>query len=333
MNLVTWLQSICGTSIPVLCYHQVRPHSRMSPEKFARHLDLLLRLGFTTISLRQLYRCIRKQAPVQKGALVLTFDDCTLDNWVYAVPELRRRNMQAAFFGITDFLVPGAMRPRADQSADLPQVPDFPAIMTQALHGDCSGFMNHAEIRALVHDLGLEVYAHSAAHQACFISTRSTGLLYDNSHWSHRALCGPESTDSTPVYPVGSAYAQAGFGLDWRGQPLTVQHSPDRLALCVDDFSSSKQRLEAILDQPCPFLCLPWGEYDEVTIQAARTAGFEGLLTLGAGYVGPGTNPMTVGRLAVTDRKTRAWLARKTLLLALKPVASFVRGRRAQGRT
>ncbi|GAB1410321.1 polysaccharide deacetylase family protein [Desulfovibrionales bacterium] len=328
-----WLQSLLGAGIPILCYHQVRPKSRMTPERFGRHLDLLQRMGFSTISLRQAVQIMRKRAPEQPGALVLTFDDCTLDNWVYALPELRARNMQAVFFGITDFLVPGTMRPRADQSAHPLEVPDFPTIMHQALRGDCSGFLNHAELRALVHDLNMEVYAHSAAHQACFISTRQTGLLFDNTHWSHRLLCGPQSPDATPVHPVGSAYAQAGFGLDWTGQPLTVQRPEDRLALCMDDFSSSKQRLEDILGQPCPFLCLPWGEYDSITIEAAQTVGFEGVLTLEAGYVGPGTNPMAIGRLAVTDRKTRAWLARKTVLLALRPLAGLVRGRQAQGRT
>ena len=157
-------------------------------------------------------------------------------------------------------------------------------------------------------------------------------MLYDDRHWSHRALCGPTGTDSTPVYPVGSAYAHVGFGLDWTGQPLSLRTDEERLALCVDDFSSSKQRLEAILGQSCPFLCLPWGEYDDITVQAACAAGYQSLVHLGAGYVGPGADPLFVGRLAVKDRKTRPWLAAKSILLALKPLAPLVRGRRSGGR-
>ena len=33
------------------------------------------------------------------------------------------------------------------------------------------------EVRAVVHDLGMEVFSHSAAHQACFTSTERIGFL------------------------------------------------------------------------------------------------------------------------------------------------------------
>jgi peptidoglycan/xylan/chitin deacetylase (PgdA/CDA1 family) len=131
---------------------------------------------------------------------------------------------------------------------------------------------------------------------------------------------------------VGSAYAHAGFGLDWSGRPLDLGTPAERLAFCLDDFSSSKARLETVLEQPCPFLCLPWGEYDDVTLEAARQAGYEGVLNLQAGRVGPGTDPMRIGRLAVKDRKSLARLGLKTALLALSPLAPLIRGVRPGGR-
>jgi hypothetical protein len=39
---------------------------------------------------------------------VITFDDCTVDNWIFALPELARRKMTATFFAVTGFLDPGA---------------------------------------------------------------------------------------------------------------------------------------------------------------------------------------------------------------------------------
>lgn len=326
MSALSLAQAILGTSIPVLCYHQVRPKSGMTPEKFGSHLDLLTKFGFQTISLARLHRILLGQERLAGSPVVITFDDCTLDNWVYAVPELLRRGMRGVFFAITDFLQPGQLRPRADQTEQPATVPVFGEIMQQALRGNCDGFMNQSEVRAVLHDLGMEVYSHSAAHQACFTSTERIGFLGDNRHWSHAALCGWDSTAGTPVHPVGSAYVHAGFGLDWNGQPLTLQTQGERLAFCLEDFSSSKLRLESVLSQPCPFLCLPWGEYDEITLAAAKQAGFQGVLNLKAGHVGPGTDPMRIGRLAVKDRKTQAWLGLKTGLLAHKTLAPLAKG-------
>ena len=326
MSALSLAQAILGTSIPVLCYHQVRPKSGMTPEKFGSHLDLLTKFGFQTISLTQLHRIILGQERPAGSPVVITFDDCTLDNWVYAVPELLRRGMHGVFFAITDFLQPGQIRPRADQTEHPAAVPMFGDIMQQALRGNCGGFMNQSEVRAVVHDLGMEVYSHSAAHQACFTSTERSGFLGDNRHWSHAALCGWDSAADTPVHPVGSAYAHAGFGLDWNGQALTLQSQGELLAFCLEDFSSSKLRLEGVLDQPCPFLCLPWGEFDEITLTAAKQAGFQGVLNLKAGHVGPGVDPMRIGRLAVKDRKTLAWFGFKTSLLAHKTLTPLVKG-------
>lgn len=332
MSLLSLAQAALGGSIPVLCYHQVRPDSGMTPEKFGSHLDMLARMGLESINLVHLLDIIQGKRRMTGPSVVLTFDDCTLDNWVYAVPELLRRGMCAAFFAVTDFLAPGKARPRADQGGQGTTVPSLGEIMRRAIQGHFEGFMNHDEVRAMVREAGMEVYSHSAAHQACFINRVRQGALSENRHWSHEALCGPAPAD-TPVHPVGSAYAHAGFGLDWTGRPLTLATPEERMAFCLDDFSSSKGHLEGILEKPCPFLCLPWGEYDDITLEAARQAGFAGVLNLQAGYVGPGTAPLRIGRLAVKDRKSRSWLGVKTALLSTRPTASLVRGRRPKGRT
>jgi peptidoglycan/xylan/chitin deacetylase (PgdA/CDA1 family) len=328
MNALHLAQSLLGASVPVLCYHQVRPDSGMTPEKFGRQLDLIQKLGFQTISLAHLHDVITGRKKLQTPSVVVTFDDCTLDNWVYAVPELLRRGMRGVFFAITDFLVPGQPRPRADQTDRPETVPSFFEIMRSALDGRCAGFMNQAEIRTLVHDLGMEVYAHSAAHQACFIDTRRVGVLDENRHWSHAALNAPNAPANTPVYPVGSAYAHTGFGQDWRGQTLELCTAEQRHAFCLDDFSHAKMQLETTLERPCPFLCLPWGQHDDVTLNAANQAGYSGVLTLDRVAVGQGTDPMRIGRTAVKERKSDLWLILKILTLALKPLAFLAGGKK-----
>lgn len=322
-KILSLTQSLLGASIPVLCYHQVRPESGMSPEKFGSHLDLIRRMGFETISLARLHDVITGKDELTFPAVVVTFDDCTLDNWVYAVPKLLKRNMTGVFFAITDFLRPGPARPRADQGGRMP-IPRFDEIMNQALQGDCRWFMNHDEIRAVVHDLGMEVYSHSAAHQACFTANKPNGVLGDGKHWSHKALCGPDATHDTPVYPTGSAYAHAGFGLDWSGEALRIAEPAERQALCLADFRRAKETLEAILDRPCPFLCLPWGQFDGTTLEACAKAGYQGALTLERAFVGPGSPAQRIGRIAVKDAKSATWLRNKLLFHAhLLPAKLF----------
>jgi peptidoglycan/xylan/chitin deacetylase (PgdA/CDA1 family) len=316
-KVLSLTQSLLGASIPVLCYHQVRPESGMTPEKFGSHLDLIRKMGFETISLARLHDVITEKEKLTFPAIVITFDDCTLDNWVYAVPELLRRDMQGVFFAITDFLRPGQARPRADQGGNIP-IPRFDEIMSQALQGTCQWFMNHGELRALVHELGMEVYSHSAAHQACFISNKPNGTLGDNKHWSHKPLCGPGATNDTPVYPAGSAYAHAGFGLDWSGISLQLQDDEARRRFCLTDFRRSKNSLEFILGQPCPFLCLPWGQHNIDTISTALQAGFTSVLTLDREFIGRNSNSQRIGRIAVKDKKSIRWLIFNALRLAFK---------------
>lgn len=320
--LLSLTQTLLGASIPVLCYHQVRPESGMTPEKFGSHLDLIRKMGFETISLARLHAVITGQEKLTIPAIVISFDDCTLDNWIYAVPELLRRGMRGVFFAITDFLRPGQARPRADQGGQT-RIPRFDGIMDQALQGNCEWFMNHAEVRLLVHDMGMEVYSHSAAHQACFTSHKPNGTLGDAKHWSHKTLCGPDATADSPVYPTGSAYAHAGFGLDWSGSPLRIAEQEERLDMCLEDFSRAKKELEAILDHPCPFLCLPWGQFDGTTLEASAQAGYQAALTLERTVVGPGSQ--RIGRIAVKDAKTPAWLRNKLFLHAHALSAKILR--------
>lgn len=318
MSILARLQAhLFGRSIPVLCYHQVRPDSGMTPEKFGRHLDIITKTGFRTVGLRHLHAVICGSIPMREPLAVVTFDDCTLDNWFYAVPELVQRDMTAVFFAITDYLLPGTARSTTSPHVVPQKMPAFGDIINRAAAGDASGFMNQDEIRGLIHH-GMEVYSHSAAHQPCFTDRTASGTLHNSTHWSHSSLVGPDRHMSSPIYPVGSAYAHRGFGFDWHGQPLRLDTDAERKTFCIDDFTRSKSCLEAVLKRPCPFLCLPWGQYDDITIDAARQAGYDAVLTLDRTPTTFSPETYTIGRRAVRDKKTDLWLRTRLIADALK---------------
>lgn len=324
MSILSFTQALCRPSIPVLCYHQVRPGSGMSPEKFGTHLDIIRKIGFDTISLLDLYEIIREKKSITSPSIVLTFDDCTLDNWIYAIPELQKRNMKGVFFAITDDIMDGSARKRSDQTASPLEIPPTPHIMSRALQGDKFFFMNRSEIFATVHELNMEVYSHTATHQACYLNMTPTGQLSDQAHWSHHALSGYDAPPSTPTFPIGSAYAHNGWGKSWTGEKLQI-NSPDlRKKFCIKDFSQSKKTLEEILDKPCPFLCLPWGQGDNITLEAAQEAGFLGVLNLRYNAVCGKTDPFSIGRLSVSNRRKKIWLLTKLLLLAHSTSARII---------
>jgi peptidoglycan/xylan/chitin deacetylase (PgdA/CDA1 family) len=99
------------SSVPVLCYHQLRsPSTRdaaverpyiMSPGRFRSQLDALVRRGYHTISPNQLLSHLTTGAMLPPRPVLLTFDDAVDDQFRIAFPELRRRGMTATFFVMT----------------------------------------------------------------------------------------------------------------------------------------------------------------------------------------------------------------------------------------
>ncbi len=97
-----WRRKVPG--VPVLLYHQVTgdlkdtplPKLKVSPQAFARQLDLLQRRGYRTVTLSQ---ALGPHCP--KDAVVLTFDDGYRDFLTNAWPLLQERGMTATVFLVT----------------------------------------------------------------------------------------------------------------------------------------------------------------------------------------------------------------------------------------
>lgn len=99
------------SSIPILCYHQLRPQTGadaavdrpyiMPPARFRSQLDTLERRGYHTISPAQLLAHLTTGARLPSRPVMLSFDDSVDDQYRVALPELRRRHMTATFFVMT----------------------------------------------------------------------------------------------------------------------------------------------------------------------------------------------------------------------------------------
>ena len=94
--------------VPVLAYHHVNEHKgdmvTVTPEVFERQMRYLSKAGYRTLKADELLSFINGGLSLDEKAVMITFDDGWLDNYVYAFPILRKYNMNAIIFLATDWI-------------------------------------------------------------------------------------------------------------------------------------------------------------------------------------------------------------------------------------
>jgi peptidoglycan/xylan/chitin deacetylase (PgdA/CDA1 family) len=93
---------------PVLCYHKIESRreigvTRLAPRRFARQMEGLARDGWRALSLDDLDRCARAEAPVPPRSVVITLDDAYRGLRTHAFPLLASLGFPAICAVITDY--------------------------------------------------------------------------------------------------------------------------------------------------------------------------------------------------------------------------------------
>ncbi|WP_415714925.1 glycosyltransferase [Maridesulfovibrio sp.] len=308
-----------GKSVPVFCYHAVCEEDGHSPAAFASHLDMMQEMGFKTISAGHLYEICMGRKPIDDKYVVLTFDDCHISNWVNVVPMLEERGMTGVFFAVSDFIGSGEVRSRADVKEILPMRESFKRALSD---DDNSQFMNEAELRSLVHDKGMEVYAHTCRHQGCFKNLRFKGNFAESSHWSTWGVYRKFNSE-LPTYDYGSAFAYNGFWPQFRKGKVSFKRRSDneRRKFIRDDFKRSLDKIKKINGSRRQFFCWPWGDFDALSMQEASAAGFSGTFTLERSANMLGTDPMRINRIGVGTSKDAGWIKKRLLMYSYEAPA------------
>jgi peptidoglycan/xylan/chitin deacetylase (PgdA/CDA1 family) len=293
-------------NIPILCYHDIGTPGGHPLNLFCNHLDAILELGFQTISAQHLVRICKGEIRPRSKQIVITFDDAHVSNWLYAIPELVKRNMCGVFFPITNFIWDGPVR----TVEDVPVLAKASDSFRQALRNKIySQFMTRQELASAVRDFGMEVYSHTTCHQGCFKNLTFLAPV-SMGHWSAHGIYN-RPDDHLPTFEYGSAYAFNGF---WPVQQKTKKlifkrrSNDERYAFCLQDFTASLNVIRNINRAKTQLICWPWGHFDKITIQAARDAGYDGAFSLDRFHNGPGTNPFYLHRIGVGRKKNASWL-------------------------
>jgi peptidoglycan/xylan/chitin deacetylase (PgdA/CDA1 family) len=158
--------------IPVLMYHSVAPeigdwafkYLSLAPDVFEDQIFTLASAGFVTVTLSDLHDYVAGKRRLPPKALVLTFDDGYLDNWVFAFPILRKYGFKATIFVSTDFIDPrDHARPTLDD-----------VWQDRAEHDDLhwQGFLCAQEMRRMLSSELIEIQGHCRTHTWYFTSGR-----------------------------------------------------------------------------------------------------------------------------------------------------------------
>ncbi|MDL2207110.1 polysaccharide deacetylase family protein [Desulfovibrio sp. OttesenSCG-928-M16] len=164
-------------SLPVVMYHYVNRLAgsiTISPERFDEHCRVLAQQGLRGVGLEEAEAFLIHGEPLPEGSVLLSFDDGFLDNYVHALPALKRHGHKAVIFAVSSRLEKG----------DTPRLPleqvlegraacrlevDVPVATLAGINQRRDVFLNHAEAR-LIHEEGtLAVASHSRGHYGVFI--------------------------------------------------------------------------------------------------------------------------------------------------------------------
>lgn len=206
--------------VAVLMYHSVAPRIpdwdfnflSISPRVFENQISRLKHSGYTSVTLNEAYDYVAGKTRLPPKAIVITFDDGYLDNWVYAFPILKKYGMRGTVFISTDFIDRTAkMRPNTDDVRE-----------GRAAEGDldCRGFLSVTEMQRMVTSQIMDIQAHCKTHTWYFTSARIVdfnhpGAGYPWLGWNARVDRKPMymAEDQSQFVPWGSPVYEYGEAL------------------------------------------------------------------------------------------------------------------------
>lgn len=154
------------TAVPILLYHHINHHEgdtvTVTPEVFAGQMRLLADSGYKTITTGELLEFITGREGQADKAVVITFDDGWLDNYLFAYPLLLKYRFQATSFLIT-------ARVDAAKNGSVPeQLPCHDEARRLAVSAEAGKVaMDWHLVRKLQREGLMEFYSHTVTHRRC----------------------------------------------------------------------------------------------------------------------------------------------------------------------
>lgn len=154
--------------VPVLMYHHINSHKgdmvTVTPDVFEGQMRHLTHAGYRTLKIGDMLNLLEGKSVIKEKAVVVTFDDGWLDNYLFAYPILKKYGINATIFIVTDwvekasettFPVPGSV-PKHAESKKLIAGDEPHKVM-----------LNWKLIREMVRSGHVDFYSHTKSHPKC----------------------------------------------------------------------------------------------------------------------------------------------------------------------
>ncbi len=222
------------------------------------------------------------------GAVIVTFDDGYADNLDVALPIMEQSGVPATVFLTTDFI--GGTEPWWDDIEQMvfDEAPSAPSVPGWAqARGTVLDDRQHAYV-----DLWKRLSVASPAARAA-----SMAAQWDRSGRTRRLRPEHAMLTADQVRRVAALdHVEVGsHGLTHQSLPLL-----DDLGLEAE-LAGSRDRLATLTGASVDSLAYPSGQWDQRVAEAARLAGYRRAVTTDRGLVGPGSDAMSLPRIAVPD--------------------------------
>jgi peptidoglycan/xylan/chitin deacetylase (PgdA/CDA1 family) len=317
-----WMRQEGGVAI--LTYHSVSADPRwlpwadqisVTPELFSLHLGALKRWGMNVMRTGELVEARRRGRKLPARPVIIHLDDGYLDNWVAAVPLLRRHGMPATLFVSTDFVEPGGrLRPTLEE------------VEGTSLRWE--GYANWGELKA-IRDGGLiEIEPHGVDHGRVEVAPEIVDRVSAD-NWRRLAwvqwasMTGPKHdwfrpaeppavALGTPVRRSDSAFAARAWSPTHMESDAEFEQRVRRaLRQCRDVLARELSIAPAIF-------CWPQNRHCPRAVEIAYEEGFDAV-TGGSGENGSGEDPRMLSRVHVGGQAGgRPWLETIAFLATIR---------------
>jgi peptidoglycan/xylan/chitin deacetylase (PgdA/CDA1 family) len=154
--------------VPVFAYHHVNVHKgdmvTVVPEVFEKQMRFLRDAGYRTLRAGELLSYINGEISLDEKAVMITFDDGWLDNYVHAFPILKKYNINASIFLATDW-IDKASENTVDLNTSIPvHKESFSLIERNEGH---KVLLNWELVREMSGSGLVEFHSHTKSHGKC----------------------------------------------------------------------------------------------------------------------------------------------------------------------
>ncbi|MBI5328274.1 MAG: polysaccharide deacetylase family protein [Deltaproteobacteria bacterium] len=153
-------------------YHHVNPHKgdmvTVSPDVFEAQMRFLKETGYRTLSADELIGFICGDIVIKEKAVLITFDDGYLDNYVYVFSVLKKYNIKATIFIVTDWVEKSSEAGVGSLELKTKELPNHEDGKRLINEGKTSKVIMNLNMIKEMQESGLvEFYSHTMSHKKC----------------------------------------------------------------------------------------------------------------------------------------------------------------------